>query len=127
MVGDTVEIVTECGVPYITKICGRTNDIIKNSNGTSFKWMHINRIMFGITDVTQFRIIQKSYSDLLFVLAAHGISKERQNEIEDIIRSKSLDIFGDIDSVTHKNIFFQWCERIPPDPTGKIRILISEI
>ena len=127
LVGDTVEVITENGVPYITKICGRTNDVIKNSDGTSFKWMHVNRIMFGITDITQFRIIQKSYSDLVFVLAAHNISKERKKEIENLIHEKSLNIFGNIDSTTYKNILFEWCERIPPDPTGKIRILISEI
>ena len=26
-----------------------------------------------------------------------------------------------------KNITFEWHDRIPPDPTGKIRILVSEV
>lgn len=127
LVGDTVELTIENEVPYITNILGRTNDVIKNMDGTSFKWMHINRIMFGMTDITQFRIIQKTYKDLTFVLAATGMSTERKNEIENNIRTRSFEFFGNDMEKTGKNISVEWCDRIPPDPTGKIRILISEI
>ena len=30
-------------------------------------------------------------------------------------------------ATTGKNINFEWCDIIPPDPSGKVRILISEI
>ena len=128
LVGDSVEIIVENGVPYITKIIGRTNDVIKNADGSSFKWMHINRIMFGLTDILQFRIIQKSYSELLFVLAiSEQTSDERKEEIKKIIRERSEGIFGSDPEKTGKVISFELCNRIPPDPTGKIRILISEV
>ena len=128
LVGDTIELTIENEVPYITKILGRTNDMIKNADGTSFKWMYINRIMFGIVDITQFRIIQKSLTDLKFVLAvAPDMTDERKLEIEDSIKAKTLEMFGDDRSKTGKNIIFEWCNVIPPDPTGKVRILISEI
>lgn len=128
LVGDTVELTIEDEVPYITKIIGRTNDIIKNVDGTSFKWMHINQIMFGITDVTQFRIIQKSLTELIFVLAVpDSMSDARKRKIEDTINAKSLDLFGSNMEKTGKIIHFEWCDRIPPDPSGKVRILISEV
>ena len=127
MVGDTIELTVEDDVPYITKILGRTNDVIKNADGSSFKWMHINRIMFGITDITQFRIIQKTLTDILFVLASKDMTEERKHEIENIIKERAEGFFGTDMRKTGKNIAFEWCDRIPPDPTGKIRILVSEI
>lgn len=127
LVGDTVELTIENEVPYITSILGRTNDVIKNVDGTSFKWMHINRIMFGMTDIAQFRIIQKSYEDLVFVLAAKGMSEERKSEIEEMIKTRAKGFFGDDMNSTGKNVHIEWCDRIPPDPTGKIRILVSEV
>lgn len=128
LVGDTIELTIENEVPYITKIIGRTNDVIKNVDGSTFKWMHINRIMFGITDVTQFRIIQKSLSELTFVLAASDqIDEVRKKEIETIILSKSQQLFGSDMTKTGKKVHFDWCKRIPPDPTGKVRILVSEL
>ena len=127
LVGDTIELTIEDEVPYITKILGRTNDVIKNIDGTSFKWMHVNRIMFGITDITQFRIIQKSYTDLNIILAESGMSDSRKNEVELLIQKRSKDFFGEDMNTTGKHIYIEWCKRIPPDPTGKIRILISEV
>ncbi|MBR1433862.1 MAG: hypothetical protein IJ584_01975, partial [Bacteroidales bacterium] len=127
IVGDTVELTIENGVPYITKILGRTNDVIKNLDGSSFQWMHINRIMFDYPDITQFRVIQKTYSDLLFVLAAAGMPQSRRIEIEEGIRKKAEGFFGTDMNTTGKNITFEWCDRIPPDPNGKIRILVSEV
>ena len=83
--------------------------------------------MFGITEITQFRIIQKSLSDLNLILAAQDLTTTRKKEIEDTIKSKALEIFGSNMATTGKNINFEWCDIIPPDPSGKVRILISEI
>lgn len=126
VIGDTVEVCEENGVKYITKIIGRTNDVIKNEDGSSFQWMHVNRLMFGITDVTQFRVVQKTYKKLIFVLAAKGLAVERKTEIEKLIKSRAMELFGD-NPIHCKELEFQWCDRIPPDPTGKIRILVSEV
>ena len=127
VVGDTVELTLENEVPYITKILGRTNDEIKNQDGTTFKWMHINRIMFGLTDITQFRIIQDSITDITFVLASKNMTISRKKEIEDLIDVRSKNIFGIDMNVTAKNIHIKWVDRIPPDPNGKIRILVSNV
>lgn len=126
LVGDTIELTIENEVPYITKIHGRTNDVIKNADGSSFKWMHINRIMFGLTDISQFRVIQTTLQDVKFVLAA-SVSDERRKKIEETITAKANDFFGTDMATTGKNIHFEWCDRIPPDPNGKVRILISQI
>lgn len=126
LVGDTIELTIEEDVPYITKILGRTNDVIKNADGSTFKWMHINRIMFGLTDISQFRVIQTSLQDIKFVLAA-SVGDERKKEIESVIRTKSKEFFGEDMTTTGKNIHFDWVGRIPPDPNGKVRILISQV
>ena len=127
LVGDTIELTIEDNVPYITKILGRTNDEIKNIDGSTYKWMHINRILFGYMEIIQFRVIQKSYTDLVFILAAPGLSKERRLELQNEICQKSENIFGSDLSSTGKKIHFDWVDQIPPDPNGKVRILISEV
>lgn len=128
VVGDTVEVLEEDGVRYIMKIHGRTNDVIKNEDGTSYQWMHVNRIMFGITDVTQFRLVQKDYNRILFVLAANDdMSDERKKEIEELILERSIALFGGEDGKCSKELSYEWHDRIPPDPNGKIRILVSEV
>ena len=126
VLGDTIEIEKRSGVTYITKILGRSNDVIKNKDGSVFQWMHINRIMFGITDIIQFRVIQKTYDDLEFVLAAN-VDIKRKLEIEKLIKERADKFLNDEKRKNTKNITFKWCDRIKPDATGKIRILISEV
>lgn len=127
LVGDTIELTVENDVPYITKILGRTNDEIKNLDGSTHKWMHLNSILFGQTEITQFRVIQKSYTELLFILAAPDVGEVRRKQMEEEIHQKSIEIFGSDMKTTGKEIQFNWVESIPPDPSGKVRILISEV
>ena len=127
LVGDTVELTVENGVPYITGAVGRSNDTIKNSDGTVSEWMHVSSVMHGINDIAQFRVIQNSYSELTFVIAATNLSEERKREIEEHIRANTLRFFGPLDSPKGKKVAFEWTDRIPPDPTGKIRMLISNV
>lgn len=62
--------------------------------------------MFGITEIPQFRIIQKSLSDLNLILAAQDLTTTRNKEIEETIKSKALEIFGSNMATTGKNINF---------------------
>lgn len=83
--------------------------------------------MFGLTDVAQFRTIQESLTALTFILAPEKLPDGRKNEIENVIRSRANELFGENMGRTGKAIQIQWVERIPPDPSGKIRILISKV
>ena len=123
--GDYIEVSDENGVRYVTAIKGRINDVIKNRDGTEFHWMHIERIMHGIIDIVQFRVIQEQYDLLRFVIAADRIPDERKAEIETIIQTRADDFFGKTGNA--KKIAFQWTRDIPPDQTGKVRILISKV
>ena len=64
--------------------------------------MHVNRIKFGITEIPQFCIIQKSLSDLNLILAAQDLTTTRNKEIEETIKSKALAIFGSNMATTGK-------------------------
>ena len=128
VLGDIIEIKEEHGIKYITKILGRSNDVIKNIDGSIYQWMHVSRIMSGLTDIRQFRVIQKSYKKLVFVLAADKeISLKRKIEIERIISKRVIQYLGGTKEETRKEVMFEWCERIDPDQTGKVRMLISEV
>lgn len=83
--------------------------------------------MFGLTDVAQFRTIQESLTALTFILASGKLPDERKHEIENVIRSKAKELFGENMGRIGKTIQIQWVYRIPPALSEKIRILISKV
>ena len=127
VVGDTIELTIEDEVPYITRILGRTNDNIINKDGTFTPWMSISRIFYGLMDIRQFRVIQNSYTELKIVIATKSISDEKRNEIEKNINDRVNELFGTDMNKSAKQIVFEWVERIPPDPNGKVRMLVSNV
>ena len=119
--GDEVEIIEEDGVTYITDIIGRTNDVIKNSDGSTYSWLSVYRIMQGMTDIVQFKVIQKDYYNLRFMLVpSTGINKVI---IEREIKRRAKRYFNREEKV----ISFQWRDSIPIEKNGKVKVLISEI
>jgi phenylacetate-coenzyme A ligase PaaK-like adenylate-forming protein len=123
VVGDYVETYTKDGVRYISKIIGRANDKIKNAVGSVYGWMHVNRLMAGIVEIAQYRFTQESYEELKLELVMEKISNKTRQEIEDLITLRSKEIF----TGEPKNIVFEWKDILPPDPNGKLRILVSKI
>lgn len=123
VVGDYVETYTKDGVRYISKIMGRANDKIKNADGSVYGWMHVNRLMAGLVEIAQYRFTQESYEELKLELVMEKISKKSREEIEELITSRSIEIFNR----EPKKIVFEWKDILPPDPNGKLRILVSKV
>ena len=48
-------------------------------------------------------------------------------KIEELILERSIALFGGEDGKCSKELSYEWHDRIPPDPNGKIRILVSEV
>ena len=120
---DYVEIETIDGIMYIKQIWGRANDVIKNSDGTTYGWMQITRMVSGLVNLMQYRVVQNSYEQLDFYMVASSEDKEIRAEIEKHIREIGKKVF----EKHPKKIIFSWMKTIEPDPNGKVRMLISNV
>ncbi len=122
-VGDYVETYTRDGIRYISQIIGRTNDKIKNLDGSVYSWMHMSRLMAGLIDIAQYRFVQESYEVLKLQLVMEKGSKKSKEDIEKIIIARSQEIFNQ----EMKIIAFEWKDVLSLDSHGKLRVLVSKI
>ena len=122
--GDTIEIETRDGIVHILNILGRSNDVIKNADGTSFTYLHTIAMLHDQAQITQYRVIQDAYDHLTMILAAQNLSDDEKQVTEELLRLRAKEFFT---APNEKKLDFEWCEKIPPDPNGKLRTLICTI
>ena len=123
VVGDYVEIKTENGFQYITDIIGRTNDIIRNSDGTFCTWMYINKITSELDGVSQYRVIQNDYDTLIIELVSCDQNPETKKKVEEELSVGLNEVF----EKHPKHLVFEWKDAILPDANGKVKMFISNI
>ena len=125
--GDYLKTSTdESGIKKIDKITGRLNDWLVWKDGTRSGMGDFYEIMARFTSsIAQFRIIQESYEQLkiLIVLSPLRDSKhETQISIkQSLIESLKKELRPEIEYEV------EFVDRMPPDETGKIRIIISKV
>jgi len=118
--GDWLEMAETEGVPVIKSILGRMDDWITWKDGSKIPFHFFYEIMERRPEISQFRIIQENY-DLIRVLT---VLRPNAGELE--VRKILLhDLKREIDEgVTYE---IEFVESIPPDPTGKLRMVVSRI
>ena len=120
-IGDRIETDLMDGMRVIRNITGRANDWVIFPGGTRRTGEHFWAIIKRHPEIVQFRVIQESVDSLRLVLVRDCTKPvgDTQNAILRDLR-KAFD-----DERMHYQ--FEWVERIPPDPNGKLRVLISEV
>ncbi len=123
VLGDRVSSEVVDGVRYVTKIQGRLNDYIKHSDGTMTSYFEINKMLGECEEVTDIRLIQKSYTlvhiQCVYNEEAHGMTKaETEKHLARELNKK----FNE-----PKEFEFEWLEAIPQDKNDKIRVIVCEI
>ena len=120
--GDMLDTESVNGLQVINKIEGRQDDRIVFADGESVPWPICAIILERRrNELKQFRVIQEAY-DLIRVV----VSKEEEVDklaLEDAIIS---DWRKEVRDEGMKYIV-DFVDRIPPDPNGKIRLLISKV
>ena len=107
------------GLPLLKSIEGRADDFFISSKGTLYSPSVIVNQIKLIAGISQFRIIQHTENDITTqIVPGEDFSKETIRKIKAILRTI---MGGDI------NIKVQIFNTIPPDPSGKIRSLISKV
>jgi len=108
------------GLPVIKRIVGREDDWVKLKNGTRISFHPFYQVMERRPMVKQFRFVQKKNFNIeAFIVLKNGIDRERFKK--DLIEDLQTEIS---DLLVYKVIF---APKLRPDPTGKLRMLISEI
>ena len=110
------------GLPVIKKIGGRQDDKIKFADGEVVPVNVIAIIMDKICKyLKQFRVIQEDY-DLIRIVVAKEEEANQQFVEKTIIQEMRQQLRGNgVEYVV------DFVDRIPPDPNGKIRLLISKV
>ena len=120
--GDLLDTEIVNGLPVINKIRGRQDDKIIFADGESVHWP-----MFAIIlerrrhELKQFRVIQEDYNLVRIVVA-----KEAEADKSAVENAIITDLRNEVRNEGMEYIV-DFVDRIPPDPNGKIRLLISKV
>jgi phenylacetate-coenzyme A ligase PaaK-like adenylate-forming protein len=125
--GDQLETYTdESGLRKIKKIRGRLNDWLVWRDGSRSGMGYFYEIMARYTSsISQFRIIQEDYEHIRILIVLSPLRdqiRETPAGIEhSLVESLNKHLRADIEYQV------EFVDRIPPDETGKIRIIISKV
>jgi phenylacetate-CoA ligase len=110
------------GLPVINKIGGRQDDKIKFADGKTVPWPIMAIILERRrNELKQFRVIQEDYDLIRIVL-----SKEDEADRSALENAILTDFRKEVRNEGVEYIV-DFVDRIPPDPNGKIRLLISKV
>lgn len=125
--GDYLKTYTdEKGMQKIASIQGRLDDLLVwrdgSSSGMGYFYEIMGRFAYGIS---QYRIIQESYEHIRILIALSPLGQNdpgsplimKKKIIESLKRNLRADIEYQVEFV----------DRIPPDKTGKLRIIVSKV
>jgi phenylacetate-CoA ligase len=107
------------GLPLLKSIEGRADDFFVSASGTLHSPSVIVNQVKLISGISQFKITQQSERDVMAqIVPDKNFSQETSKKIKETMRK----IMGN-----ELNIEVEVLRVIPPDPSGKIRSLISEV
>ena len=119
--GDILDTEIKNGLPVIKKIKGRQDDSIIFADGERIPW-HIFGIILERQDaLKQFRVIQEEYEKIRIQLAIEAdadklaVEKAIVSDLRKEVRDEGVEYI------------VEYLDKIPPDPNGKIRLLISKV
>ncbi len=119
--GDILDTEVKDGLPVIKKIIGRQVDSIVFADGSQMPWHIFSIILERQRELKQFRVIQEDYDRIRILASPEATADRRAVEkavLTDLRREvPARDMKYTVDFVDH----------IPPDPNGKLRLLISKV
>lgn len=121
-IGDVVCLEIKDGLDYISKIKGRKEEAFVWEDGSQTIFMRLYDLTKELNDIYQIRFIQESYEKIVFQVVKDISSEKAYVFLEKYLREVYKNQFPqDVE------IEIQWLKEIPPDPNGKIRMMISKV
>ena len=125
--GDYLKTYTdESGMRKIEKIRGRLNDWLVWKDGTRSGMDYFYKIMSGFSSsISQFRIIQESYEHIRILIVLSPLLNSTQKTPNEIKKSLVENLKKNFRPEIEYEVEFK--DIIPPDETGKVRMIISKV
>ena len=121
---DYMDTFEQHGLPFVSKIVGRMNDVIHLTNGDVKGWANIIAVMNYTYEVVAYRLIQDAIDHVhLLMVRKPDVPADQEPEIAERVKKGLLDIFGD----PNMNLTTEWVADIPSDPNGKLRVIINKM
>jgi len=117
---DWIEMDDRDGLRVITKIIGRNDDWVSFRDGSRLPFHHFYEVMENKSMVRQFKFVQEKI-DLINVYVTLDKAADKEEFKKQLISDLKLKIS---DSIDYRIIYK---DQIPPDPSGKLRMLISKL
>ena len=120
-VGQLSDVVCRCGrgLPMMEVVHGRQTDMFKTRDGQAIHGEFFTHLFYGIGEVKQFQVVQKSYDHILVsIVEKSTLPPERMAFLERAIK----DVMN-----SDVEVEFQFLESIPLKSSGKYRFTISEV
>ena len=118
VLGDRLECGEVNGVQVVKRIVGRDNDFLRLADGSTHSWLEFDRAIAKAAGVWRFRIVQESL-DRIRVLVLPRPDVDRAQLARDI-----RDAFEQC-VAREPSYEIEYVETLPPDPSGKMRMVIS--
>ncbi len=119
--GDILDTEIIDGLPVIKKIHGRQDDSIVFANGERLPWHIFSLILERQNELKQFRVIQEEFNRIRILVAS-----DAEADKETIENAILADLREEVRAEEMEYII-DFVDIIPPDPNGKIRLLISKV
>ena len=119
--GDILDTEVKDGLPVINKIIGRQDDNIVFADGSQLPWHIFSIILERRHELKQFRVIQEEYDSIRIL-----VSPEAEADRQSVENAMLTDLRREV-PVQDMNYTVDFVDHIPPDPNGKLRLLISKV
>ena len=121
-IGDSAVSKTKNGFRYVTDIKGRMNDYFYYENGEVTSFFEVTPVIAHCSDILQIRFIEETYDLIHVQIVRDENAKMSREEIEEYVSVNLNKIFK-----KPFNFEFEWLDAIPPDPNGKLRMIVSKV
>ena len=98
------------------------NDYFYYENGEVTSFFEVTPVIAHCSDILQIRFIEETYDLIHVQIVRDEKAKMSREEIEEYVSVNLNKIF--------KKPFkfeFEWLDAIPPDPNGKLRMIVSKV
>ena len=121
-VGDRAVMRTSQGVHFIKEVEGRLNDYFRYEDGRVTSFFEVTPVIAHCPDILQIRFIQKTWDLIHVQIVRDENAGMTAPELEAYLTGSLNRIFKKPFSFE-----FEWMQVIPPDPNGKLRMIVCEV
>ncbi len=107
------------GLPLLESVDGRSSDFLTAADGTLIHGEFFSHLFYGIDSVSQFQFVQETMNST--VISVVPLHPENRGNLDAVVEGTRRILGNDT------QVRLNWCDTIPPTPSGKFRFTISRV